>query len=142
MGALIWLIVGIALLAAEAMSGSMVLVMLGAGALAAAGSMVLADSVIVSVGVFAVTSIGLLVLARPALKQRFLLDRSVRTNVDALVGARAVTLSTVDAEQGRVKLNGEEWSARCYVSGQVIEPDTPVTVLEISGAMAIVSPGP
>ncbi|MBA0125872.1 NfeD family protein [Haloechinothrix sp. YIM 98757] len=141
MGALIWLIAGIALLAAEAMSGSMVLIMLGAGALAAAGSMVLDDSVIVSVGVFAVTSIGLLVLARPALKRRFLLERSVPTNVDALVGARAVTLSTVDAEQGRVKLNGEEWSARSYVDGQVIEPNTPVTVLEISGAMAIVSPG-
>ncbi|SNR78599.1 Membrane protein implicated in regulation of membrane protease activity [Haloechinothrix alba] len=142
MGALIWLIVGIALLAAEVLSGDLVLVMLGAGALAAAGSMVLADSVIVSVGVFAVTSIGLLVLARPALKRRFLHGPGLRTNVDALVGARAVTLSTVDAEQGRVKLNGEEWSARCYVSGQVIEPDTPVTVLEISGATAVVSMEP
>ncbi|MBA0125871.1 NfeD family protein [Haloechinothrix sp. YIM 98757] len=142
MGALIWLIVGIALLAAEALSGDLVLIMLGAGALAAAGSMVLDDSVIVSVGVFAVTSIGLLVLARPALKRRFLHGPGLRTNVDALVGARAVTLSTVDAEQGRVKLNGEEWSARSYVDGQVIEPNTPVTVLEISGATAVVSAEP
>ncbi|MDV6014029.1 NfeD family protein [Haloechinothrix sp. LS1_15] len=142
MGALVWLIAGIALLAAEALSGDLVLIMLGVGALAAAGSMLLVDSVIVSVVVFGVASIGLLVLARPALKRRFLLGPGLRTNVDALVGASAVTLSTVDTTQGRVKLNGEEWSARSYVDGQVIDPGTTVTVVQISGATAVVAEQP
>ncbi|MGH3517742.1 MAG: NfeD family protein [Haloechinothrix sp.] len=139
MAALIWLIAGTALLAAEVLSGDLVLAMLGVGALAAAGSAVFVDSIALSVAVFAVTSIGLLVLARPALKRRFLLGAGVRTNADALVGARAVALSTVDAEQGRVKLAGEVWSARSYIEGQVIEPGAAVTVVEISGATAVVS---
>ncbi|MDV6014030.1 NfeD family protein [Haloechinothrix sp. LS1_15] len=142
MGALVWLIAGIVLLAAEALSGDLFLLMLGIGALVAGGSMLLVDNVVVSAIVFAATSIGLLVLARPALKRRLALDREARTNVDALVGASAVTLSTVDTTQGRVKLNGEEWSARSYVDGQVIDPGTTVTVVQISGATAVVSPGP
>lgn len=142
MAALIWLIAGIALLAAEVLSGDLVLAMLGVGALAAAGSAAFVDSIAVSVAVFSVASIGLLVLARPALKRRFLLGAGVKTNADALIGARAITLSTVDAHEGQVKLAGEVWSARSYIDGQVIEPGTPVTVVEISGATAVVSSEP
>ncbi|MGH3952258.1 MAG: NfeD family protein [Pseudonocardiaceae bacterium] len=142
MAALIWLVVGLALLAAEVLSGDLVLAMLGVGALAAAGSAVFIPNIPLSVGVFAVASIGLLVLARPALKRRFLLGAGVRTNTDALVGARAVALSTVDADQGQVKLAGEVWSARSYIEGQVIESGTSVTVVEISGATAVVSSEP
>jgi len=142
MAALIWLIAGIALLAAEVLSGDLVLVMLGTGALAAAGATALSGSQYVAVTVFAVASIGLLVLARPALKRRFLLGAGVRTNTEALVGARALALSIVDSHQGRVKLAGDEWSARSYIEGQVIEPGTTVTVVEISGATAVVSAEP
>jgi len=142
MAALIWLIAGIALLAAEVLSGDLVLVMLGMGALAGAGATALVGSQFVAVAVFAVVSIGLLVLGRPALKRRFLHGTGTRTNVDALVGARALALSIVDSHQGRVKLAGDEWSARSYVEGQVIEPGTTVTVVEISGATAVVSAEP
>lgn len=142
MAALIWLIVGIALFAAEVLSGELVLVMLGTGALAAAGATALVGNQFVAAGVFAIVSLGLLVLARPALKRRFLLGPGVRTNAEALIGARAVTTSTVDAHQGRVKLAGDEWSARSYIEGQVIEPGTTVTVVEIAGATAVVSSEP
>lgn len=142
MAALIWLIAGLALLAAEVVSGDLVLVMLGVGALAAAGSSALTDSLPVSVAVFAVSSIGLLVLARPALKRRFLHGPGVKTNAEALIGARAMALSTVDSHAGQVKLAGEVWSARSYIDGQVIEAGTPVTVVEISGATAVVSAEP
>lgn len=142
MAALIWLIAGIALFAAEVLSGDLVLVMLGTGAVAAAGATALIDNQYLAVAVFSVVSLGMLVLARPALKRRFLLGAGVKTNADALVGAQALTLSIVDIHNGRVKLAGEEWSARSYIEGQVIESGQTVTVVEIAGATAIVSAEP
>lgn len=140
--ALIWLIVGVVLIVAEVLSGDFVLVMLGVGALAGAGSAALTGNAFVDVAVFAVASVGLLVLARPALKRKFMVGPGVKTNTEALVGARALTLSTVDAHGGRVKLAGDVWSARSIAEGQVIEPGTTVTVVEISGATAVVSSEP
>jgi membrane protein implicated in regulation of membrane protease activity len=137
--ALIWLIIGIALVVAEVLSGDLVLLMLGLGALAAAGSAGITGNPIIDVGVFAVASIGLLVLARPALKRRFLSGPGVKTNTEALVGAQAIVVSTVDAQSGQVKLAGDVWSARSFTDGQVIQTGASVTVVEISGATAVVS---
>lgn len=138
----VWLGAGIALIAAEVLAGDFWLVLLGLGALSGAGASALTENTWISVAVFAVTTIGLLVFARPALKRRFLHGPGIRTNTDALIGARALTLSTVDDQQGLVKLAGQEWTARSSVDGQVIESGRKVTVVEISGATAIVSAEP
>src|SRR3977135_2581211 len=137
--ALIWVIVGLVLIVAEVVSGDFVLVMLGLAALFGASSAALTGNPVVDVAVFALSSVGLLVLARPALKRRFLAGTGMLTNSDALLGARAVVLSTVDASDGRVKLAGDIWSARNVHEGDPIEPGTTVTVVEISGATAVVS---
>ena len=137
--ALIWVIVGLVLIVAEVVSGDFVLVMLGLAALFGAGSAALTGNPVVDVAVFALSSVGLLVLARPALKRRFLAGTGLQTNSDALLGARAVVLSTVDASDGRVKLAGDIWSARNVHEGDPIEPGTTVTVVEISGATVVVS---
>ena len=130
---------GLVLIVAEVVSGDFVLVMLGLAALFGAGSAALTGNPVVDVAVFALSSVGLLVLARPALKRRFLAGTGVLTNSDALLGARAVVLSTVDASDGRVKLAGDIWSARNVHEGDPIEPGTTVTVVEISGATVVVS---
>ncbi|HKS44959.1 MAG TPA: NfeD family protein [Amycolatopsis sp.] len=140
--ALIWLIAAVVLMAAEVLSGDFVLIMLGLGALAGAGSAAVTGNPVIDVLVFAVASAGLIFLARPALKRRFLHGPHVKTGVDALVGAHAVVLSTVDGHDGRVKIGGDVWSARSLVDGQRIEPGTKVTVVEIAGATAVVSPEP
>lgn len=134
-----WLGAGIALIAAEVLSGDFWLVLLGLGALAGGGAMAITGNTWVSVAVFAVVSVGLLVFGRPALKRKFLHGPGVRTNIEALIGATATTLSTVDSDGGRVKLAGEEWTARSQIEGQVIESGKTVTVVEISGATAVVS---
>src|SRR2546430_15677298 len=124
MAALIWLIGGIVLVAADLLSGDFFLLMLGVGALGGALAQLLFDSTAVSLVVFAVASIGLVTFARPWLKNRshgpLVLD-----NVQALIGGKATVLSTVDESGGRVKLNGEVWSARGLDERQVIEPVTP-----------------
>lgn len=140
--ALVWLIVGIVLMLAEVLSSDFVLIMLGIGALFGAGAATLSGNAFVQVGVFAVASVGLLVLARPALKRRFLGGPGTRTNTDALIGARAVVLATVDHDNGRIKLAGDVWSARSLSEGHQLEPGTTVTVVEIAGATAVVAAEP
>ncbi|MFC9256062.1 NfeD family protein [Amycolatopsis thailandensis] len=138
-GALIWLIAGILLIIAELLSGDLFLLMVGAGALFGAGSAALTGNPFIDVAVFAIASVGMLALVRPTLKRRFLAGPDIKTNTDALIGARAVVVSTVDVEAGQVKLAGDVWSARCMTAGEPIAPGTSVTVVEISGATAVVS---
>jgi membrane protein implicated in regulation of membrane protease activity len=61
-----------------------------------------------------------------------------RTGTAALVGRKAVVLRRVDSQGGRIRIGGEEWSARPYLDGTVIEPGAPVEVVEIDGATALV----
>ncbi|EWC59603.1 putative activity regulator of membrane protease YbbK [Actinokineospora spheciospongiae] len=138
MAALLWLIAGIVLIVAEVVSGDLVLLMLGAAALAGAGAEALFGVTLLSAGVFAAVSIGLITAARPALKRRLHPGEHVKDNVAALVGQRATVLTTVDGAGGRVRLDGQEWSARTLDETQVLEPGTSVTVMQISGATAVV----
>jgi membrane protein implicated in regulation of membrane protease activity len=137
MAALIWLIGGIVLVAAEILSGDFFLLMLGIGALTGALGEVLFGSTLVALVIFTVSSIGLVTFARPWLKARFH-GAIVPDNVQALIGGKATVTSRVDEHGGQVKLNGEVWSARAFDEKQVIEPGTSVTIMEIAGATAIV----
>src|SRR5262245_20819016 len=137
MAALFWLIGGIALIAAEMLSGDFFLLMVGVGALAGAGAEVPFGNTGVTCAVFAVVSIGLVTFARPWLKRR-LHGELVHTNTSALIGKKAVAVSAVDGQGGQVRLDGDVWSARAFDSRQPISPGTPVTVVEIAGATAVV----
>jgi membrane protein implicated in regulation of membrane protease activity len=137
MAALFWLIGGIALIAAEMLSGDFFLLMVGIGGLAGAGAEWIFGNTIVSCAVFALVSIGLVTFARPWLKRR-MHGELVHTNADALIGRKAVAVSAVNAGGGQVRLDGEVWSARAFDDNQAIEPGTPVTVVEIAGATAVV----
>jgi membrane protein implicated in regulation of membrane protease activity len=137
MAAVAWLVAGFALIVAEVLSGGFVLIMLGVGALVAAGIAALGGSIWLEVGVFAGTSVALTTLARPVL-MRQLHSAHVPTNVDALLGDKAIVVSTVDAHGGKIKLRGELWSARAYDETEVLEPGQRVTVMTISGATAVV----
>ena len=137
MAALIWLILGLVLVVAELVSGDFVLVMLGAAALATSLATALGAPVIADVAIFAVLSVGLVFGARPALKRKFHVATLTHTNVAALVGRRAVALTEVNEHSGQVKIDGEVWSARTF-DDMVIERGAAVTVVEISGATAIV----
>jgi len=135
---LLWLVVGLVLVAAELVSGEFVLLMLGGGALAAAGAALVAGPA-VSAAVFAVASVLLLLGLRPALRRR--LDRSVPhtpSRVEAVVGGSATVVARVDGHGGRVRIGDDEWSARSYDEHQVIEPGERVTVVRIAGATALV----
>jgi membrane protein implicated in regulation of membrane protease activity len=137
MAALIWLIIGVVLIGAEVLSGDFVLLMLGLAALGGAGTAALGAGTPISVVVFTVAAIALIAGVRPVLKRRLEIGTGHQSNVEALVGGKAIVVSRVDAHDGRVKIEGEIWSARS-LDHRVIEPGTEVTVYEISGATAVV----
>lgn len=137
--ALIWLIVALGLAGAEALTGDMFLLMLGGGALAAAGSSWLLNFPIWADGaVFLVVSVLLLVLVRPALRRRLTPAVGARTGVAALEGKNALVLDRVARDEGQVKLDGQIWTARPLNDVDVYEPGELVTVMHIDGATAVV----
>jgi membrane protein implicated in regulation of membrane protease activity len=136
--AVIWLIAGLALLGLELLTGTFVLVMLGGGALAAAGSAALGAPVWVNVLVFGVTSVALLGAARPALTRRA--TPALEAHDNSPVGASGVVVVRVSLDTGQIKINGDLWSARAYHQNEVFEPGERVTVLHLSGVTAMVGP--
>jgi len=88
--------------------------------------------------VFVAGSFASLGLLRPIARRHLRMPHAIRTGTAALVGAPAVVLQRVDAQGGRVRIGGEEWSARAYVPDQVLEPGAKVEVAEIQGATALV----
>jgi membrane protein implicated in regulation of membrane protease activity len=135
---LLWLIAAVALAGAEALTGDLFLLMLSGGALAAVGSSLLIDNLVVDGVVFAVVSILLLVAVRPALRRRFAAGTGLPEGVKALEGKNALVLDRVSRSDGRVKLDGEVWTARPLSDDDVYEPGEHVTVMHIDGATAVV----
>ena len=136
--AVLWLVAGLVLLGAEVVTGTFVLLMLGGGALVAAGASLLGLGFAGSAAVFAVASVVLLA-GRSPLRHR--LERGVPhtpSRAEALVGGHATVVARVDGHTGRVRIGDDEWSARSFDGTQVIEPGERVTVVQISGATALV----
>jgi membrane protein implicated in regulation of membrane protease activity len=88
--------------------------------------------------VFILGSLASLAFLRPIARAHLRMPAITRTGTAALVGARATVLQRVDADGGRVRIGGEEWSARAYMEDQVLEPGTRVEVARIEGATALV----
>jgi membrane protein implicated in regulation of membrane protease activity len=140
MGAWIaWAIVAVGLAVGEIFTPG--LFFLGPLAVAAVVSAIVAAigaGIAIQAIVFAGASLASLAVLRPLARAHLHMPPALRTGTAALVGARAVVVQRVDENGGRIRLGGEEWSARAYVPEQVFEPGTHVEVAEIQGATALV----
>lgn len=83
-------------------------------------------------------SIVCVAVLRPLARRHIRLPAISRTGTAALVGARALVLQQVDGFGGRVKIGGEEWSARPFLAGEAMHAGEQVEVAEIEGATALV----
>ena len=133
---LIWLIAALALAGAEALTGDMFLLMLGGGALAAAGSSLIVDDLWVHGAVFLVVSILLLVLVRPVLRRHFLAGNGLPEPAKALEGKSALVLNRVARGPGETRWRNLDCAP--VQRRRVYEPGDHVTVVHIDGATAVV----
>jgi membrane protein implicated in regulation of membrane protease activity len=134
-----WAIVTVLLAVGEIFTPG--LFFLGPVALAALASTVaaaLGAAVWVQIVIFGVGSFAAVGLLRPIARRHLKMPHAIRTGAAALEGAKAIVLQRVDSRGGRVKIGGEEWSARSYVADESFDVGTEVEVAQIQGATALV----
>jgi len=139
---LLWLIAAGVLAVAEISTLTLVLLMVAGGAAAGAVTAAAGGPFLAQVIVAVVATVALLGVVRPTAQRHLLPSGAARTGSDALVGMQAVVLSEVGRDDGRVRLNGAEWSARSYDPKTRLPAGTVVRVVEIQGATALVLADP
>lgn len=136
---LAWLMLALVLAALEMVTGgTLVLFMLAGGALAGSAAAAVTDNEFLPFVAFAAVSVGLLVLVRPVAARHTRQPSQLRSGVARLLGEQAEVIAEVDGHGGRVKLNGEIWSAKSFDGQSTFEPGQVVQVLQIEGATALV----
>lgn len=138
--AIIWLVLLVVFIAAEAATVTVTSIWFAIGSLVAMIAALLGAHVWLQVILFIVVSACLLLSLRPLLRKYFT-PRLVRTNVDAVIGTQGIVLAEIDniASQGKIKLGAMEWTARSS-SGEKIAVGTIVKVDRIEGVKVFVTP--
>src|SRR5579871_1114974 len=137
---IIWLVAALALGAGELHARSFFLAPLAAGALVAAAASVAGVSLVISAVTFVcVSALSLRTLRPLALRQRHV-PMALRTGTAALVGRRAIVLERIANDEGigKVKIDGDLWTARSFDDDAVLGVGEVVEVVAISGATAVV----
>jgi len=96
---------------------------------------------VVAWAIFLIVSIVMLTVVRPIAKAHLNTPPQIRTGTAALIGRRVMVVERIanDEAVGCVRIDGEIWTARAYDDEQIIEAGTPVHIVEIRGATALVS---
>ncbi|HEY2319915.1 MAG TPA: NfeD family protein [Solirubrobacteraceae bacterium] len=138
--ALIWLVAALLLGAGELHARGLVLAPLAGAALLAAGASFAGAGVAVSVVVFLALSLTALRMLRPLALRHQRRPAALQTGPAALVGHRAVVVERIanDESVGRIRIEGELWTARSLDDGVVIDAGEVVEVAAIRGATALV----
>ncbi|HEY3529079.1 MAG TPA: NfeD family protein [Nocardioides sp.] len=136
-----WLVLAVALGAAEMLSLDLILLMLAVGALVGALVAVAGLPVVLQVLLAAGGATAMLALVRPNLIRRLHSGPELITGHNKLVGQQGVVTEQLSAHTtGRVKVGGEVWSAAPYDETLTIAPGAVVEVFAIRGATAYVHP--
>ena len=138
--AILWLILMVVLLIAEASTVTLVSLWFAAGALAALLMSLLGAAVWIQVLAFLAVSAVLLTALRPIAKKHFT-PKLTATNVDSVIGSTGLVTAAIDniSAAGQVKLGAMVWTARA-TDGAPIPEGTLVKVDKIEGVKAFVSP--
>jgi membrane protein implicated in regulation of membrane protease activity len=134
-----WVIAAVALAIGELLTPGLFFAILASlAALVTAVVAAAGAGLVVQILVFVIGSVASIGLLRPLARRHIHMPSLMRTGTAALTGTRALVLERVDGDGGRVKIGGEEWAARAYLEGQVLEPGDRVEVVKIEGATALV----
>jgi membrane protein implicated in regulation of membrane protease activity len=139
-GWVVWVVVAVLLAIGEVLTpGAFFLGPVSLAAGAAALAALLGAGTVGSLIVFIVGGLLSLLVLRPIARRHVHLPAISRTGTDALVGRKAVVTRRVNDLGGRVRIGGEEWTARPYLGGQEYAEGTTVDVIQIEGATALVA---
>ena len=132
---IVWLVLMVAFLIAEATTVQLICIWFAAGSLAALLVGLLGAELWLQILVFFTVSIVLFAMLWPLAKKRFNPKR-VATNADALIGKTCLVTEDIDPlEGGRVKVGDVTWSAHCETE---VPAGARVKILKIQGAKVLV----
>jgi len=136
-----WTLLAILLAVLEITAPVFVFASLAVAALGAAVAAALGGPIEAQLVVFAVIAVAVLLVARRSGRRWLNAGSPLPTNVDALPGERALVATAIDnaRDEGRVLLQGMEWTARS-AHGTPIAVDTRVRVVRVDGVKLIVEP--
>ena len=135
----VWIVAAVLLAIGEVLTPGAFFLGPVAVAAGVAAIMALIAGGVVSTIVFIVAALLSLAVLRPIARRHVRMPQLMRTGTDALVGRRAVVTKRVDASGGRVRIGGEEWTARAYLEDGVYAEGATVDVVRIDGATALVA---
>jgi membrane protein implicated in regulation of membrane protease activity len=133
-----WLLAALLLALVEVSTLDLVFGMLAVGSIAGGITALATSSLLVQSLVAAIVAVLALLVVRPVALRHLRQPGETRTGTAALMGASGLVLDRVDKYDGRVKIGGEIWSAKSFDPTAVLEPGTPVEVVRIDGAHAVV----
>lgn len=135
---ILWLVAMIAFIVIEGISYQLMSIWMAVGAGAALVAHLLGADFVVQFVIFIVVSVALIIFTRP-FANRFLNSKNEKTNVDNLLGKKAVVIAAIDNIKGTgtIKLGGIEWSARAEDESKISEGEI-VEVVKVEGVKLIV----
>jgi membrane protein implicated in regulation of membrane protease activity len=139
---LAWFLLGIVLLVVELAIGfTFYAAPIALGAFAAAIVAGFGDAIEPQLIAFILGSSASLLALRPLVRQHLLPpEPEKRSNVQRMLGARAVALERIDIDTGTVRIGQEVWSARTESESIVIEEGERAEVVSVKGVYAYVEP--
>lgn len=138
-----WLGLSLLLGVAEMFSLDLVLLMLAVGGLVGMFTALFGLPFALQVVAALMASGAMLALVRPNIVKKLHGGPELRLGAGKLVGMQGVATSDISAlSPGRIKVDGESWSARPLDETITITAGETVDVLQIEGATAIVHPLP
>lgn len=139
----VWLAAAAVLGVAELMSLDLVLVMLAVGAVAGMVAALVGAPLVLQLLVAGGASVAMLALVRPPVVKRLHNGPELNLGHGKLVGRQGVVTAAIGPHTtGRIRIEGEVWSAAPYDETLSIAEGETVEVLQIRGATALVHPIP
>ncbi len=137
---LIWLIIAVVAGIAEIFTLTAALGVMGGASLLTAVLAAVGLPLPLQIVAFAAAATAGVVLVRPIALRHMHQPPAQLFGVDALIGKRAYVVREVTDRDGRVRIDGEEWTARPFDESLVIPIGAAVDIMSISGTTAIVYP--
>jgi len=138
---IVWLIVAAVLGVAELLTTTLAFGLIAVAAVVAAVVGTFHLGLGFQLAAFVIAAGAGLGFVRPIAMKHIKQPPALRTGTAALVGRSAIVLEEITEHNGRVRIDGEEWSSRPYLDESLVIPvGTKVDVMQIKGAMALVYP--
>ena len=136
---LIWLIAGGIFFVAEIFTAGFLIFWLGIGALIAMIVSIFCANILIQFIVFIMISTILIIFTRPLITKMISIKETIPTNIYNIIEKEGIVVENINNidYSGKVKVNGELWSA---ISDTPLEKGSKIKVIEVDGVKLKVTP--